>query len=551
MKKIYKSLLAIICTSTMLSGCTSYFDDMNKDPNKPLPGIDPKFQFTYAQSRSITTSNLWQNCDQTSICHFAEYAANDPLSASDYSIDARYIQDYWDLSYRSLANFNSIIRENESNAVNVNIVQMSKIWKAWLMLRLTDYLGDIPYSEAANAEASLPKYDTQKDIYYLIFDELKDAASKLDANSINIGTYDLVFAGNVNKWKVFANSLRLRMAMRIADIDPAKAKAEAASAVADGVMSSASDAAFMAMAGASAETQSKNPINYHAKQGIIHMSTTYYRIVDNFGGIDWPNENDQKDNKNITNHIVNAAFHPAKVDPRAPIQFEPSGIVEVVANPELFGNWNGTDPGNISSGIGASMVNGQNQKDFAKIGEFYYNASDKPFAIMKFSEVCFLKAIAVEKGFISGDAKSFYEAGVKDNMAEFAIPDAVVSAYLASTDANYYGTTPNYDDISGNYNTALDKILTQKWLSHFVEGSWEAWADHRQYHKPTFMPFENVSSSVFVMNASDKANNTPNAYIKRGYYPSSEEAVNKANLDEAIARMGSNSIQNNVWWDVK
>ncbi|MEF9932109.1 MAG: SusD/RagB family nutrient-binding outer membrane lipoprotein, partial [Bacteroidales bacterium] len=85
----------------------------------------------------------------------------------------------------------------------------------------------------------------------------------------------------------------------------------------------------------------------------------------------------------------------------------------------------------------------------------------------------------------------------------------------------------------------------------FVEGSFEAWADHRQYHKPTLMPFEHVNESSFTMSSSDKTNNTPNAYIKRGYYPSSEVSVNKANLEEAIARMGSNSIQNNVWWDVK
>ena len=268
--------------------------------------------------------------------------------------------------------------------------------------------------------------------------------------------------------------------MRIADVDPDKAKAEAKLAVEAGVMKSASDAAFLAMGSSSAETPSKNPINYHAKQGIIRMSTTYYKIVNNFGGIDWPTEDDQKANKNITDHILKAVYHPAKVDPRAPIQFEPSGVTEVVANEHMFGNWDGTNPGNISSGIGASMVNGQNQKDFAKIGEFYYGACDKSFAIMKFSEVCFLQAIAIEKGFISGDAKSFYEAGVTDNMLEHGIPASVIATYLASNDANDFGTTPNYSDNSGNCNTALDKILTQKWLSHFVEGSWEAWADHRQ-----------------------------------------------------------------------
>lgn len=97
----------------------------------------------------------------------------------------------------------------------------------------------------------------------------------------------------------------------------------------------------------------------------------------------------------------------------------------------------------------------------------------------------------------------------------------------------------------------MDKILTQKYIAQFQECSFETWADHRQFHKPTLMPFANVSSSVFNMNPSDQANNTPNAYIKRIYYPSSEYTVNETNVKEAEKRMGgSNSIQNNLWWDV-
>lgn len=552
MNRIFKSILMVIGAITITTSCTSYFDNMNTNPNDPTPeATDPKFQFVYAQSRSILYSNQWQVGDQMTASHFCEFAANDPLSSSDYNIDARYIQGIWDLTYVSLSNFNTIIRTNENDPKNVNIVQMSKIWKVWLMLRLTDYLGDIPYIDAANAGATNPKYDTQKDIYYKMFEELNDAASKLSATAATIGACDLAFNGDVAKWKKFANSLRLRMALRIADIDPAKAKIEAAAAISGGVMESVADAAAVKMGKETAETNSQNPIYYHRKQSIIHMSTAYYKIVNNLGGIAWPVSADKKDNANITDAIVNTKIHPAKVDPRAVFHFEPSGILEKVTTAALDANWAGTDPGNVSSAVGAAMITGQFQNDYAKIGEFFYKNPDRSYPILKFSEVCFLKAIAIERGIISGDAKAAYEAGIKDNMAEFGIPAATVNSYLASTDKNAYGTSPKYDDNTGNCNTALDKILTQKWLSHFVEGSFEAWADHRQYHKPTLMPFAHVNESTFKMDQTAQSNNTPEAYIKRGYYPSSEESVNKANLDEAIARMGSNSIQNNVWWDVK
>jgi len=73
------------------------------------------------------------------------------------------------------------------------------------------------------------KYDTQKDIYYTIFEELKDAVSKLDESAANnVGSYDLIYGGDATKWKKFANSIRLRMAVRISDVDAAKAKTEAA-----------------------------------------------------------------------------------------------------------------------------------------------------------------------------------------------------------------------------------------------------------------------------------------------------------------------------------
>lgn len=555
MNKIYKSLLIIIGTIVSAAGCTSYFDGMNTDPNNPRPeAVDPKHMFIYAQSRSMLYANQWQVGDQMTVSHFCEYAANDPLSASDYNIDSRYIQGIWDLTYISLSNFNSIIRNNESIPDQVNVVQMSRIWKVWLMLRLTDYLGDIPYSQAANAEASSPKYDTQKDIYYKMFEELKGAASKLNPSLPSIKTYDLAYDGDVAKWKKFANSLRLRMALRIADVDLTKAKQEAALAVADGLMTESKDGAFVRMGSTSSEISSQNPIYYHRKQSVIHMSSAYYRLVNNLGGIPWPTAADQIKNPNITDSILKAKIHPLTVDPRAVIHFEPSGVTEKVATASLQLNWNGTDPGNVSSAVGASMINGQKQADFAKIGEFYYKSPDRSYPVMKYSEVCFLQAIAVERGILTSagtDVKTLYEAGVKDNMTELGIPVDMVTRYLASTDKNDYGTSPSYDDNTGTCNTPMDKILTQKWLSHFAEGSFEAWADHRQYHKPTLMPFANVNGSAFQMDAAAQRDNTPKAYVKRGYYPSSEEKVNKANLDEAIARMGSNSIQNNVWWDVE
>ncbi len=549
MNKILKSIISIVGVSMVFMGCTGDFDNMNTDPNNPTPGsVDPKFQLIFIQGRGIPYANQWQEIDQLMISTLCEYSANDALSASDYSIDSRYVDDLWNLSYTVLTNANSLIRANEDKPIYNNIVQMARIWKAYVMLRLTNCIGDIPYSEAAN-DIDQPKYDTQKDIYYTIFEELKDAVSKLDESAANnVKSYDLIYGGDAAKWKKFANSIRLRMAVRISNVDAGKAKTEAEAAITAGVFAGDDDAAYLTQG---EDKFSQNPIYYHMKSAVIHMSTAYKRLVMDIGGQAWPTAADRANNSNITEVIVNAKNAPAKVDPRAPIQFEPAGMVDDPQDPAMKGNWDGTDPGHVTSAVNAPMDNGQFVNNFAKIGPWYYGTIDRKYQLFKYSELCFLKAIAIERGLISGDAKTAYEAGVRSNMIEFAIPETVITSYLASTSPNYYGTTAKYDDTAGDCNTHLDKILTQKYIAQFQECSFETWADHRQFHKPTLMPFASVSSSVFTMNPSDKANNTPNAYAKRLYYPSSEYTVNEANVKEAESRMGgSNSIQNNVWWDV-
>ena len=151
MNKLFKSIISIIGLSMAFAGCVGDFDDMNTDPNNPTPGsVDPKFQLIFIQGRGIPYANQWQQIDQLMISTFCEYSANDGLSASDYNIDARYVDNIWELTYTVLTNANSLIRANESNPVHNNVVQMTRIWKAYAMLRLTNCMGDVPYSEAAN-----------------------------------------------------------------------------------------------------------------------------------------------------------------------------------------------------------------------------------------------------------------------------------------------------------------------------------------------------------------------------------------------------------------
>lgn len=555
MKNIIKPVFAVASALLLMTGCTDKFEKMNMSPNSPLAGnVDPKFEFQYAVSRSIAYRNTYQSGEQITIAHFIEYDANSTQSSSDYDMTNADVAHVWDQSYKALADLNNIIRTYEEDPVNSNVANMAKIWKCWVMLRVTDFFGDVPYSEAASAEAKAPKYDTQEEIYNLMFTQLTEASNALSASKPNIGNYDLIYNGDVTKWKKFANSLRFRMAVRIFDAAPSKAKSEAAAAIAAGMFTSKDDEAKMTMGESTNSDYTWNPLYYgrNSSHSTVHMSSAYYKIVVNLGGINWPTAADQLLNKNINDDIVNAVDAPAMVDPRSPIHFETVGR-RGVNDATKAGMWRGSEPGHSNHSTLSGEIDGG--KDFctnySSVGPFFYSTATKPWPIFEYSELCFLKAIATVRGIAdAGDAKSLYEEGIKADMADYGIPDATVSSYINSTSANAYGTTVAWSDNSGNCNTAMDKIITQKYIAGFIEGAWECWSDHRQYHKPTLVPFANVFAA-FKRTQADVDNNTPNAYIKRGYYPADEQTTNPENLAEAVKRLGGeDSVQKNVWWDV-
>ena len=560
MKTMYKAIIAVAAVLLLMPSCTGKFEEMNTSPNSPSSStVDPKLEFQYAVARSISYRNTYQGSEAITFATFAEYDGNSTQSCSDYSIPNGDLSDFWDRGYSCLANLNNIIRLYENDEVNVNLVAMSKIWRATVVLRVTDLYGDVPFSEACSAEATAPKYDSQADIYKALFADLEEAARALDASKPNIGNYDLIYAGDVAKWKTFANSLRLRMACRVANADKALASAQAKAALSAGVFASVADEANMAMGGESNSDYSWNPLYYGRanSHSTVHMTKGYENLVTGLGGIAWPDAAAKKANANYSDEVVAATVHPAIVDPRAPIHYIPVGQKYNPADMDKVGAWRGSQPGcaNPTTLSGEfTDGSGDNATNYSPVGPFFYATANKPWSVMKYAEVCFLKAIAIENGLASASeagcsAQAAYEAGIKADLEFFGVPAETINAYIASTEKNTYGTSVLYSDHSGSCNTAMDKILTQKYIAGFLEGALEAWSDHRQYHKPTLVPFAHVVGT-FQRSQSDVDNNTPKAYIKRFYYPTSEQTLNPENYESAVAKIGGDNVQTNVWWDV-
>ena len=216
--------------------CTTGFDDMNVNPNDPTPeSIDPNYLVSPILGSATLEVNMFQRIHNLYNDTFAQYFANDKYTSNVCVPNDSWSQEYWDLVWGWISGLNEVIRNNQDNARYNNTVQVSRIWRVWILSRTTDLFGDIPYSEACNDSGLPAKYDTQKDIYYDMLNELAEASAALDVTDASMGTSDLIFGGNMSMWRKFANSMRLRLAMRLTEVDKSKAQSEAEAAVkADG-----------------------------------------------------------------------------------------------------------------------------------------------------------------------------------------------------------------------------------------------------------------------------------------------------------------------------
>jgi hypothetical protein len=252
--------------------------------------------------------------------------------------------------------------------------------------------------------------------------------------SSDFGSGDILFGNDFTAWRKFANSLRMRLAMRLSEIDPGKAQTEFAAAFAAGGFTSNSDNAFLEYPGSPYE----NPFyeNYLTR-----------------------------DDNGVSRTLINALLD--LNDPRLALYAEPASQDDV-----FRGHENGTN----------DLPPGQSLAWFSRIGNFWRaDGVATPSTIMSYSEVLFLQAEAAARGWISGDPATLYMDAIEANMTMWAPygagpTDAEIAAYLAQPEIAY---------------TGMDDIHLQKWLSLFMNGQ-EAFSNWRRVDSPVLMPGPNL-----------------------------------------------------------
>jgi len=491
------------------SACTDDFEEINTDPNSPTE-VPTSYLLTNAQrdlslvfnTTGLLYSQMWSETQYTNTSRY-----QDP-EASFY---AYYEEGLSDLQEIIALNTN----EKTSAAAtaygsNNNQIAVARILKAWTFHRITDVWGAIPYSEALQGrENFLPAYDDQSVIYSDLIKELDEATAQIDGGAGVEG--DIIYAGNMENWKLFAQSLKLRIGIRMSEVAPEQSAAVIQDALSKGVFSSNAQNALFANL---SDAANDNTYFQH------FLTRTDYAISD-----------------------VMVAYLEETGDPRLNIYASPTG-----GSLEAFAEDASAElvvvgmPYGVNQSTAGSITN--NSISFPGATVRSATSSD---LMMTYAEVLFIRAEAAARGWISEDAESLYEQAITasmefwnqqslqtDHSAIYGV-SGVENSFDVSIEEAEIQAFLQQPEIAFDAARALQQIGEQKWVALYMQGL-ESWSEWRRTGYPALAP------------APDAVDGRP-IPLRRAYDPE-EEALNQTNYREAISRQGPNTMDTPLWWDV-
>lgn len=463
MKRILRAAAPALVLALAAGACDDGLTDLNVDPNNP-PSVPASVLLPQAEADAVNRA-LGSNYNLTMLGLWSQSFAKIQYIDEDwYELRSTTIDSHWQGFYADpLMDLQRIINQGDSLG-RANYVAIASILQQWTFQIITDTWGDVPYSEALQgAENARPKYDAQKDIYYGMLARLTAASAmiKLDDSDLNnFGAEDEIYGGDPALWRKFSNSLRLRMAMRISNVDPSKARTEFLAALAPG-------------AGGVIEDNDENAALHYT--GAVPSDNPIYAVFHEGGRYD----------QVISQTTVDSLM--AVNDPRLFVYADPAP--------------NGCAGGGDYCGYQNGTTTAEDFDALSPIGSAFRNDPTAPSVLMSYAEVLFLRAEAAEKGWTGEDAPQLYEDAIRASMEQYGIDDADIDAYLAQPEVQYAG---------------LPSIYFQKWIALFGNGP-EQFASWRRetvggVHHPQLTPspgaqVQKIPLRVFYPASEQSTNN--------------------------------------------
>ena len=505
----------------LISGCTDGFVEFNTNPYKVSDGsLEQDFNNIGGYFRQLQMNIYLYDGMQTqqnlTADAFAQYLVPPtPFGGNINNVTYfyRWYSDQWSVSYGKTMTVIWNYKNKNVDTKYPHFYAWATLLKIFTMQHTTDYYGPIIYSNYGS-RASEINYDSQKEVYYSFFSELDSVVDTLttyaDNNNTAFTNFDLAYGGEISKWVKVANSLRLRLAIRISKVDPVKAKTEAEKAI----------------------VQKYGVIESNADNMFIHSSSGHA-----LGLISW----DWHDTRmSATMESVLKGYN----DPRLAVDFAPC------EDATAYGDYKG-----IRQGIDISSKS--TYEYYSPVGTMY--KTTKYLQIMTAAEVDLIRAEGVLRGWNMGGktAREFYEAGIKDSFDQYTLSG--YNTYIndaVSTFADYVDTHNPANNFSASSDITikwdenltneekLEKIITQKWIALYPDGM-EAWAEFRRTGYPKLIPVVvNYSGGEIITSE----------FVRRVKYPNSEYENNNAAVTKAAETLHGTTVSGDkggsrVWWD--
>lgn len=515
----------ILCTTALFPSCIDKFESYNTHPTHPGPedmtvperigtlfpamlSLMHNFQENDSQMIEqmvgnqyggyMATTNSWQGTN------FGTF--NPPTNWVEYPFNKLFSGFY-----------TNYLEVKEITGGKGYIYAWANIARVAVMLRVTDTYGPIPYSKMGGGQLAI-EYDNVPDIYHAMITDLTNSVGALTtfANENKgkanpMSDFDIIYKGDLAKWIKFANSLKLRMAIRIANVDTDYAKTVMNEAIAGGTIESNADNAF-----------------------VPTIDNPYRKAA-----FDW---------QDLAVSATLSSYMLGWKDPRISV------YMTAAQNPYL-----------AYAGVSTGLKNiDKNSYGSAQYSKPNFTANS-PLLVYCAAETYFLKAEAALRGWIAGDAKALYETGIRTSMEQHGVS---IGNYLTVTANPYWYFDQQYINVAGENNGGpvtvdwskaagdeqkLEVIITQKWLANYPLG-FEGWCDFRRTGYPRIFPaINNLSSESTGGKVYNPNNANPKEIgrmVQRLPYPVSEYNGNRKNVEAAVTKFlgGADEFSTGLWW---
>jgi hypothetical protein len=475
------------------TACTDDFEAINTNPNSPV-AVPSSYLVTQAQ-RALVDRVVGEGFAGVGTYgqHYIQH-----LSQTQYTDVTRYDDirtSFYGFYNGGLVDLQRVIELNTDEATrdaisasgpNESQIALAKVMQSWAFMSMTDFWGDIPYSEALQGVANLnPKYDEQEQIYRGIVATLVEAGDMITSGAAGVDG-DIIFGGDMQLVRKFANSLILRAGIRVSDASPSLGQEWTNLGISRGVLESNDDNIQLSYIG-----------------GGEAANNTFYT--------DFLTRTDYA----ISEPLVD--FMTAQTDPRIPVYAQPTAT-SVAGGTEAYVG--------MVYGVTESVAGGIPVADISYPGSAFVGINS-PAVMLTYSEVMFNRAEAAQRGWVSGDAEALYDAAIAASMNQHGITDATaIDAFVNQAGVDYVAA--DFEQLIGE----------QKWVALFFQGM-EAWSEWRRLGFPALAP---APDAIQITTIPTRRGYPDNEFsLNNANYI--DALMRQFNTDE-------DKLDQRVWWDV-